>query len=307
MLALAACGINPSFDPSATSAADTTSSQPPPDPPTTTGTSSLPPTTTTDPAATSATTSPVEPSTTTGTTTPVDPTTSDTSTSETSTTDDTTTGITSSGCPNDPALIACYAFPDGKHDVLLDGSPNQLHGELEDIDLTASLEGYGDAAEFDDESRATVLYDKAFTSEHLTIAAFVRTAAKHRAVIDKHGQWALFVDDNQASCVVRGSGDAKTTAYAPIPPTEQWLHLACTYDGKDVRTHVHSESQPPVHNPAAHTAGIDQESESDLAIGRDHPEDGSHFLGDIDHVLVFSRALANEELCDLAGPLCPGP
>ncbi len=296
--ALAACGINPAFtQTSDTTDAATEPTTAPPDPPTSSTTiASLP-----DPTTSAGTSGALDATGLDDTTT-----TSSTTTSDTGDTGDTsTTGAPTDDCPDDDALIACYPFPAQEYAVLVDGSGNGHDGTLANVNLPASPLGYGQAVEFySDESRATVAYDEAFTVEELTIAAFVFVKSKHKAIVDKHGQYAMFVDDGQASCILRGEG-VVTTIQTSIPNDEQWLHLACTYDGEFLTIHVAYKGSPQSTQSVSHEPGIDQDSESDLAIGRDDPEDQAHFIGLIDQVLVYDRALGPDEICGLADPLCP--
>jgi hypothetical protein len=296
---LAACGTNPAFDEPVTGA--------PPDPPASSSGAVDPPTptttgTTSDTTTTGTTTGAVDPTTTgasSGTTTTADPTTSGTTT----TGDETTTGALDPACPDDPDLVACYHFPAGEFTTLVDGSPAQRDGTLKDVNLPGGLPGHGAAAEFIDQSRATVKYDPAFGPKVFTLAALAFVKSKNRAVIDKQGQYALFVDDNEATCLVRAADTSITEVHAPIVQ-EAWLHLACTYDGATLTIHVHRDGMPVVANPTGWAKGVDTTAASDLAIGRDAPEESAFYLGLLDDVMIYRRALNPQELCVLAGPLC---
>ncbi len=305
--ALVACGINPAFtQTSDTTDAATDPTTGPPDPLTSsTASASLPDPTTS--AGTSGGLDATGPDDTTSTssTSTSSTSTASTTTSSTSDTGDTgTTGAPTDDCPDDDALVACYPFPAREYAVLVDGSGNGHDGTLANVNLPDNPLGYGQAVEFySDGSRATVAYDEAFTVEELTIAAFVFVKSKHKAIVDKHGQYAMFVDDGQASCILRGAG-VLTTIQTSIPNDEQWLHLACTYDGDFLTIHVAYKGSRSSQS-VSHEPGIDQDPESDLAIGRDAPEDQAHFIGLIDQVLVYDRALGADEICGLADPLCP--
>jgi hypothetical protein len=303
--ALAACGINPAFNQTSdtTDATADPSSGAPDTPTSTSSTSSAANTTLPDPTTTTETSGGLDATNTDdGTSTS---TTSTTSTIGDATTGDATTGTPLRDCPVDDALIACYPFPAQEYAILVDGSGNGRHGTLADINLQSNPLGYGQAVEFySDNSRATVPYDEAFTVDELTVAAFVFVKSEHKAIVDKHGQYAMFVEDGQASCILRGGNGMATIAKVNIPLDEQWIHLACTYNGEFLTIYVASKAFQQA-SSMSHAHGIDPVPESDLAIGRDHPEDDFHFIGMIDHVLVYGRALASDEVCALADPLCP--
>lgn len=294
---LAACGINPAFKPDATGDAWTTA-------PASTGDAGDPPPAPTTAGVTGDPTG-LDASTTGGpgsaTTTAVDPST----TSAGTTTHDPTTGADGDGvlCPVDPALVACYRFPKGEYATLVDDSPNGHDGTLVSVNLVDNLADHGTSAEFIVQSRATVDFDPAFNFPEYTLSAFVFVKSENRAVIDKQGQYALFVDTGQATCILRKSADAVTMVHVPIV-TNEWLHLACTYDRKDLRVYVHRAGQPPIANPTSWTMGVDTTPQTAFVLGRDAPEDSAFFLGLLDHVLIYDRPLGAGELCEIAGPLC---
>lgn len=298
LVSLAACGVNPAFNAdeagtAASSTAPPASTGDDPPAPTASGSSGAPPASTgaDDPTTTSAVAS----------TTSLDPST----TSAAATTDDASTDTKDEEglpCPEDDALVACYRFPAGEYATLVDDGPNGLDGKMEHTNLVSSIDGHGSAAEFLDQSRATVEFAEALNFAAYTLSAFVWVKSENRALIDKDGQYALFVDTNQATCILRSPDMGYTTVQAPIVK-EEWLHLACTYDGATLKIYVQRKGFPPVINPTAWAKGVD-ETPSFLAIGRDAPEDSAVYVGLLDHVLLFSRALAPQELCVLAGPLC---
>lgn len=42
-----------------------------------------------------------------------------------------------------------------------------------------------------------------------------------------------------------------------------------------------------------------------IQVGKNSPELDKAYLGKLDRVLFFERALSGDEVCKLAGPLCP--
>ena len=54
-------------------------------------------------------------------------------------------------------------------------------------------------------------------------------------------------------------------------------------------------------------AGEINDNPAEFVLGRVNGNDATKLLGALDQVMVFSRALEAEELCELAGPLCNTP
>ncbi len=81
-----------------------------------------------------------------------------------------------------------------------------------------------------------------------------------------------------------------TDIQGPNPvPTKKWVHLAMTYDGKEIAIYVNGKVQ--VAKPAR---GTIEASEGELRIGRGDP--AGYFTGIIDEVAVFRVALNEDEI-----------
>jgi hypothetical protein len=83
----------------------------------------------------------------------------------------------------------------------------------------------------------------------------------------------------------------QTSAIRPLP-VDRWSALALTYDGASVRLFVDGREVA-----SRAVAGMIQPSESPLWIGGNLPY-GEHFLGLIDEVRVYDRALSAAEIRD---------
>lgn len=311
LLLAAACGKNPAFGLSAADA-DTGA---PPDASTSTGLLELPTTT----AATTTivdTTSQLDvtgPGDATSTTTTAGETTtgeSTTTTDEDSTDEDSSTGIitASSECPDSDSLVACYRFSsDAPQGQLIDESGNGLHGQLEFANITPSFANYGTGLDLQPNNVVQAKPSPKFSTQQFTVSLFVfvkqgQQSLQRKALLDKEGSYELFLHNSDAHCRIR---DKMLQLDIAVPVvSEVWNHLACTYDGETLAIHVHTDGVKPKTMPLGYQGGLGTDMAKPFVIGRSPGDPLTAYAGPIDHVLVFSEALAPAHLCQLAGPLC---
>ena len=95
--------------------------------------------------------------------------------------------------------------------------------------------------------------------------------------------------DGSTSTLIAGSGDLETGA---------WTHVAAVYDGRTMR--LYKDGRAVGSMPK--TGAIDVDASVPAWIGDNPPDAGSRpFLGLMDDVRIYSRALTAGEVADLAG------
>ena len=151
--------------------------------------------------------------------------------------------------------------------------------------------------------------------EELTVAAWIRAIdwKGNRRILQKglnDNQYRLTAEDGKLLFDVvtesREPGGGRLVASAPLPPVGEWVHLAGTYDGVRLRLLVNGAEVASA--PAA--AGRIAATRDPLVIGcKRSPETiaTNCFNGLIDEVVVYDRALTDEELRRLARPGPPRP
>jgi hypothetical protein len=108
------------------------------------------------------------------------------------------------------------------------------------------------------------------------------------------GYWGLVTDRDRVGAYLNiGGGEANMIgAWSPTKrlPADTWQHLACTYDGRDLRVYLEGRevAVTAVNRPR-------QPGALPLAIGR-RQDAYNVFLGDIDEVRLYSRALTAAEI-----------
>jgi hypothetical protein len=88
-------------------------------------------------------------------------------------------------------------------------------------------------------------------------------------------------------------GQEKRCGNGPSPqmPPNEWTHLAATYDGKEMRLYYNGEVK--VKNAAS---GKMDTNDIPVSIGRNNVGDREHFIGVIDEVAIFNKALTESEV-----------
>lgn len=207
-------------------------------------------------------------------------------------------------CPVLPGLVACYLFPEGETSQLVDGSGNGHHGVMSAVELVDGAPQQGRAGLFSARSQATLPNDPPFNPEHFTIAmlAAPEAAVGEVTLADKDNQFVVSRNGGSISClVVNGDGDVGGVSVLTANAT--WSHIACAFDGKEVTLWSHGGGE--VMDSGSLSGSLGKNNSSGIQVGKNSPELDKAYLGKLDRVLFFDRALTGAEVCALAGPLCP--
>lgn len=174
---------------------------------------------------------------------------------------------------DEPDLVLCLDF----EDTLADGSPSSL-SPSEATEIRFAPGKHGRALELTD---ATVLrFDHAPALEvsTATVEAWV-----YRDVLS-FGDDTVFDDEARFSMTIEQGGTLRcaggpTSARGGTVPIATWTHVACTFDGTSIAAWVDGAKKAAAKGAPATNA------ETGAAVG-------AGFVGKIDALRVFSRALA---------------
>jgi hypothetical protein len=196
----------------------------------------------------------------------------------------------SARCPPDPTLVACYPLDrdtrdhgPGGHDLVASTVEHEPTGGalFSSSSALASLEAPG---------LAHVLF---------TVASWVRldvptTSGTRSMIFDHDGVFGLWMQDD-ASLVCSANttaGNLTTIAVAPVP-LGQVSHVACVFDGASLAVYV--DGALYAFEPAAGTLVT---SSSPLQIGENGPLGDDQWIGMIDDVRLWDRALTALDIAD---------
>ena len=218
-------------------------------------------------------------------------------------------------------LVAHWAFDEGTGAFAGDGSGNGHSGALQGPAWSWSTAGrFGSSIHLSGADVVAVAGFPAATTSY-TVSAWVFIASSELGAPVANllstevpgGGWALYT--------LAGNGGPPTYAfrYAVNGPQvfwnafcgclvpDVWTHLAAVVDGEAGTLQLYVGSAPPVTTPV--TSGILAGSTT-LNIGRStlpQPGAAAPFLGALDDVAIYNRALGSEEIAALGAAAAPNP
>ena len=233
----------------------------------------------------------------------------DGSSSSTSTAGETTTST--GGIEVDPSLIAWWRLDGDPADGAEDSTPNGLDGTC--LVCPTSIVGVLDQGfRFTGAEVITIDDPDPFVSETFTITAWIRVTgvgpptSYHHIVtkpvgVGTRNSWEMFVSNSTTvrlqflvSNPTQASG-ATTT----LPALDAWVHVGGAYDGTTIRLYVDGELRSEVAGP---TNGVGWDDHAAVIGGdSDNEKLSGTFIGDIDDIRVYARALDDTEVASLAG------
>jgi hypothetical protein len=209
--------------------------------------------------------------------------------------------------PSQPGLIGCYEFE------------NTANNALPGLDITVTNVTFpadgkvGRAAAFDGSTTATIAQDARLDLGAFTIETWInpsQTMMNNTSVVNHEFQYGMVLDTKGGPvCAYYTAPPGSQLVTAPplgmtATPlkTDQWTHLACTFDGATLVLYVdgvavvHADSNKPAATavtPGVHIAG-DPDLTKDVYVGR------------LDELRIFKVARTAHQICTDAGVAqCP--
>jgi hypothetical protein len=207
----------------------------------------------------------------------------------------------------DPALVWCLEFDEpglANATVALDGSGLHHDPAISNVGVvTRTLPASSQAIATTASSSITLAKPSDFNLQAFTLSAWVSPFSSNElGIIDTEKQYTLSINSANQTVECAVTSGANTTGYGGVSVTAQgeWDLVACTFDGQHVCSfsfrNGSTNGQPGCanHNTALATAGTTS-SVGEWVNGT------SHFVGAIDQVRLYSRALSETELCVAGG------
>jgi len=199
-------------------------------------------------------------------------------------------------------------FDEGAGEIAMDASPNGNDGILHGVGWTDGK--YGSAVEFSGEAETWVevpdspslditdgisilcwLYPTQFTDEWFRI--IVKTDANDEAPWMVYGIYEEGATDGKTGFIFATSGGVQNGASADPIPLNEWTHIAATYDGSMARMYYNGNV---VAEAAAEASGPMDTNDVPISIGRNNIGMREHYIGLMDEIAIFSRALSQAEI-----------
>lgn len=190
-------------------------------------------------------------------------------------------------CPARGDLLACYRFDLDTADDTGDHDATVGSGQTA---FTAGADGTALAIE--SAAVITVSDTPGLATESTTIELWLGPKFSQGFVFDLDGRFAVRIyGGGVVRCLAQSGGTQSAEA---VVDSERWNHVACTFDpnvGLQIYVNQQARDSNPVMTP------LDPPLASPAHIGSDSPGGGTAFLGQLDNLRVWSRALDAAELC----------
>jgi hypothetical protein len=212
--------------------------------------------------------------------------------------------------PPSGGLVAAYGFNESSGTTVGDGSGNGNNGTVNGATRVGTGK-FGGALSFNGVNNMVVISDSNSLdlTSGMTLEAWIMPAVFQsgwRTIIQKEvDTYLLHASSNTALMPATGAtfGGSVPTIYSPSTiAVGQWVHLAGTYDGSQIRLYINGTQ-------VASTArtGLIAVNNLPMRIGGNSPY-GEFFNGLIDEVRVYNRALSAAEIqADMNTPVPNGP
>jgi N-acetylneuraminic acid mutarotase len=137
------------------------------------------------------------------------------------------------------------------------------------------------------------------TGNQVTIDGWINPSVNNNAIyfgktVNGFNDYLLLFGFNGLIGIIKAGGTERVFETLFVPPVNQWTHIALTYDGANMKLYANGA----MIGSLAKTGNIDGDA-SEFAIGgRALDFSGTHlfFIGEIDEVDVFNRALGDGEI-----------
>jgi len=220
-------------------------------------------------------------------------------------------------------LVGYWKLDEGNGTTAGDSSGNNNNGTLENGPIWVSGK-YGEALSFDGNAYVTVPDSYDLRVQNFSLEAWIfmtkrpyQHGTSHSAIINKLHYFGssgslgyklqfenpTSTNDNLVISIGDGAAQIYLVNYNSIVDLtlNQWHHVVGTYDGNTAKIYIDGELKSSS-NPGMHTIVHD---DAPLAMGTEVTGNGVQYNGLIDNVMIYNRALSEEEV--LSHYLLPPP
>lgn len=196
---------------------------------------------------------------------------------------------------SDPDLVLCLDF---QADPLgFDSSDSGLTAAVVNVRSVERVVGE-QAVLLSGASRVLVPDDPALDVQDYTVEMWIRpdSISGLAALFDNYNQYAMRLDRGDVTC---GLNSPVKSDNDDTLPADEWSHVACRYSGGQMKVFLNGYVSECKNYPAASTGGVWGASVG--ARITDLTTVDMNFVGGVDNVRVYKRAIDEAELCAAAG------
>ena len=195
----------------------------------------------------------------------------------------------------DKKIVGIWLFDDIKDDQAQDTSGNGLDGKLEG--KVKVVDGkFGQALQFDGNSYVEIPFNELLNIKHMTLMCWVHAEAAGAVQIHrwKPPAYTLEIFQGKTTPVIMTAGGFKYNQPPKPTPLNEWVHLAGTYDGKNLIAYENGKAVETLKHEGNINAGNDV-----VRIGARTDNADGKFRGVLDEVAIFGEALTEQEIQDI--------
>ena len=192
-------------------------------------------------------------------------------------------------------VVGIWLFDEIKGDKAKDTSENGLDGKVEG--KVKVVDGkFGQALQFNADGYVEIPFNELLNIKHMTLMCWVN--AEQGGAVQIH-RWAppaytLEIFQNKTTPVIMTAGGFKYNQPPKPTPLNEWVHLAGTYDGKNLIAYENGQAVETLKHEGDINAGKDV-----VRIGARTDNAGGKFRGVLDEVAIFGEALTEQEIQDI--------
>ena len=197
----------------------------------------------------------------------------------------------------DPSLRLCVGFD---RVPMVEDLSDYAHMVTEAVDLAPLTRDGLAAVSLSATSHIQIAEAKDLDVDQLTIDMWIQPAAiatgQRYWMLDNNTQYFIsYLDTKFVRCGI----DTQTVDSAAAITDMSWHHVACTYDRQKLAVYVDGDRSRCMDLSAA----IPKSGTLGVAIGANNGAGGytDHYIGGLDNVHVYARALSTQQICSAAG------
>ena len=192
-------------------------------------------------------------------------------------------------------VVGLWRFDEIKGDQAKDTSENGLDGKIEG--KVKVVDGkFGQALQFNAAGYVEIPFNELLNIKHMTLMCWVHAEAAGAVQIHrwKPPAYTLEIFKNKTTPVIMTAGGFKYNQPPKPTPLNEWVHLAGTYDGKNLIAYENGQAVDSLEHEGDINAGKDV-----VRFGARTDNDGGRYQGVLDEVAIFGEALTEQEIQDI--------
>lgn len=209
---------------------------------------------------------------------------------------------------DEPGLVLCVDFEDASlAQFAIDGSTYGNDATATNVTSIPRIQDES-AAELAKMSSLRVSESDMLDVPKFTIEMWIRPTTEPgdkqvAGLFDNPGQYSmLFENKRRVRCGITGDNDANSEGGVPM---NVWSHVACRYDGNEMRIYINGQlSECARFDAQVESGGLPGSAIGSRLIPMLAPLTPVHydrFLGGVDNVRIFDRPLLDDQICTAAG------